>query len=172
MFVSENSELAPWRSINSTFGVSELMSFECKPKSLPLQLISGLMLRCDASGTLRPPKVWTRETVWKCSPDLLPISLQALIQSIPNSVSGYSWISWIKKHVCSSLQINCNSLNRFLPNFWAFSIHRDLFGRPNECLNIRVLCKHIRSVTWNHFLNLHWPLADEHSAIGILLKCG
>ena len=56
MFVNVNSELAPWRSINSTFGVSKLVSFEGKPKPLPLQLISGLMLRCDASGTLLPPK--------------------------------------------------------------------------------------------------------------------
>ena len=56
MFVSVNSELAPWRSINSTIGVSKLVSFEEKLKPLPLQLISGLMLRCDASGTLLPPK--------------------------------------------------------------------------------------------------------------------
>ena len=56
MFVSVNSELAPWRTINSTIGVSRLVSFEGKPKPLPLQLISGLMLRCDASGTLLPPK--------------------------------------------------------------------------------------------------------------------
>ncbi|MDB3961757.1 transcriptional activator RfaH [Paracoccaceae bacterium] len=56
MFVSVNSELAPWRSINSTIGVSKLVSFEGKPKPLPLQLISGLMLRCDASGALLPPK--------------------------------------------------------------------------------------------------------------------
>ena len=56
MFVSINSELAPWRTINSTIGVSRLVSFEGKPKPLPLQLISGLMLRCDASSTLLPPK--------------------------------------------------------------------------------------------------------------------
>ena len=56
MFVSVNSELVPLRTINSTIGVSKLVSFKGKPKSLPLQLISGLMLRCDASGTLLPPK--------------------------------------------------------------------------------------------------------------------
>ena len=56
MFVSVNSDLAPWRTINSTIGVSKLVSFQGKPKPLPLQLISGLMLRCDASGTLLPPK--------------------------------------------------------------------------------------------------------------------
>ena len=56
MFVSVNSDLAPWRTINSTIGVSRLVSFEGKPKPLPLQLISGLMLRCDVSGTVLPPK--------------------------------------------------------------------------------------------------------------------
>ena len=56
MFVSVNSELVPWRKINSTIGVSRLVSFEGKPKPLPLQLVSGLMLRCDASGTLLQPK--------------------------------------------------------------------------------------------------------------------
>ena len=56
MFVSVNSELAPWRTINSTIGVSKLVSFEGKPKPLPLRLISGLMLGCDASGILLPPK--------------------------------------------------------------------------------------------------------------------
>ena len=56
MFVNVNSDLAPWRAINSTIGVSRLVSFVGKPKPLPLQLISGLMLRCDTSGTLLPPK--------------------------------------------------------------------------------------------------------------------
>jgi transcriptional antiterminator RfaH len=56
MFVSTNSDLAPWRAINSTIGVSKLVSFEGKPKPLPLQLVSGLMLRCDTSGSLLSPK--------------------------------------------------------------------------------------------------------------------
>ena len=56
MFVSVNAGLAPWRTINSMIGVSKLVSFEGKPKPFSLQLISGLMLRCDASGTLLPPK--------------------------------------------------------------------------------------------------------------------
>lgn len=56
MFVSVNTQMAPWRTINSTLGVSRLVSFEGKPKPLPLQLVSGLMLRCDASGALLPPK--------------------------------------------------------------------------------------------------------------------
>ncbi|MGB1154971.1 MAG: transcription termination/antitermination protein NusG [Paracoccaceae bacterium] len=56
MFVSVNAGLAPWRTINSTIGVSKLVSFEVKPKPFSLQLISDLMLRCNASGTLLPPK--------------------------------------------------------------------------------------------------------------------
>jgi transcriptional antiterminator RfaH len=45
MFVNVNSDLAPWSTINSTVGVSKLVSLEGKPKPLLLQLISGLMLR-------------------------------------------------------------------------------------------------------------------------------
>lgn len=55
MFVSVNVEIAPWRKINSTIGVSKLVSFEGKPKALPPQLVPGLMLRCDTAGTLQPP---------------------------------------------------------------------------------------------------------------------
>ena len=56
MFVGVDSRSAPWRTINSTIGVSRLVSFDGTPKPLPLQLISSLMSRCDASGTLLPPK--------------------------------------------------------------------------------------------------------------------
>ena len=54
MFVSVNSKQTPWRTINSTMGVSRLVSFDGKPKPLPPQLISGLMLRCDAANTMLP----------------------------------------------------------------------------------------------------------------------
>ena len=56
MFVGVDSRSAPWRTINSTIGVSRLVSFDGTPKPLPLPLISSLMLRCDTSGTLLPPK--------------------------------------------------------------------------------------------------------------------
>ena len=56
MFVSINSKVAPWNKVNSTIGVSKLVSFEGMPKQLPTQLVSGLMLRCDSSGTLLPLK--------------------------------------------------------------------------------------------------------------------
>lgn len=56
MFVSANKNVAPWRAINSTFGVSRLVNFGGNPKPLPTKLISVLKLRCDASGVLLPPK--------------------------------------------------------------------------------------------------------------------
>ena len=60
MFVSVNSEMAPWRTINSTMGVSKLVNFGGKPNPLPLQLITALKLRCDASGTMLPLNSFTR----------------------------------------------------------------------------------------------------------------
>lgn len=55
MFVNLSGEVAPCRKINSTVGVSRLVSFEGKPKPLPLQLISGLMHRFCGSAILLPP---------------------------------------------------------------------------------------------------------------------
>ncbi len=52
MFVGASSKRVPWRKINSTIGVSRLVSFDGVPKPLPLKIISGLMLRCDKSGRL------------------------------------------------------------------------------------------------------------------------
>lgn len=51
MFVGVNSDLSSLRKINSTFGVSKLMSFDT-PKPLQAQLISGLMMRCDKNSIL------------------------------------------------------------------------------------------------------------------------
>jgi len=55
MFVAFELESAPWRKINSTMGVSRLVSFDGQPRALPPDLVSGLMLRCDASGKILPP---------------------------------------------------------------------------------------------------------------------
>lgn len=60
MFVNLNSDLSPWRTINSTIGISRIVSFGGKPTPLPPQLISGMMLRCDASGTLLPSKSFNK----------------------------------------------------------------------------------------------------------------
>ena len=56
MFVGVELDVAPWRTINSTIGVSRLVSFADNYKPLPLNLISSLMLRCDKEGKLLPPK--------------------------------------------------------------------------------------------------------------------
>ena len=56
MFVNLNTKLAPWRPIKNTIGVSRIVSCLGNPQLVPLQIISGLKLRCDASGTLRSPK--------------------------------------------------------------------------------------------------------------------
>ena len=56
MFVTFDIKDAPWRKINNTMGVSKLVSFNSYPKPVPIDLVSGLILRCDASGKLLPPK--------------------------------------------------------------------------------------------------------------------
>ena len=56
MFVSVNIDLAPWQKINSTRGVSRLLSFNGQLKPLPLPLILGLKSRCDSSGNVLSPK--------------------------------------------------------------------------------------------------------------------
>jgi len=46
-----------WRTVNSTYGITRLVSFGKEPTALPLDLVSQLMLRCDAQGKLLPPKL-------------------------------------------------------------------------------------------------------------------
>ena len=50
-----NPESGPWRQINCTTGVSKLVSFGDQPSPIPLDLISGLMERCNSVGKLLPP---------------------------------------------------------------------------------------------------------------------
>ena len=50
-----NSENASWRTINSTIGVSRLVSFDGKPAALPQQFVFGLMQRCDTTGKILSP---------------------------------------------------------------------------------------------------------------------
>jgi len=54
MFVSCGPEKAPWRQINSTYGVSRLLSFAEGPKPMPEPLIAGLRARCDSVGKVVP----------------------------------------------------------------------------------------------------------------------
>ena len=54
MFVACDPETAPWRLINSTYGVSRMLSFSEGPKPMPEALIAGLRARCDSVGKVRP----------------------------------------------------------------------------------------------------------------------
>lgn len=56
MFVTFNIETGPWYKINGTLGVAKLVSFNGILKAVPLDLVTGLIARCDASGILRPPE--------------------------------------------------------------------------------------------------------------------
>lgn len=55
LFVAFDPALGGWRSINATSGISRLVSFGTYPAPVPLDLICGLILRCDADGKLLPP---------------------------------------------------------------------------------------------------------------------
>lgn len=55
LFIRFGAERSDWRKVNSTFGVSQLVSFEKNlPAPVPDALIEGLRSRCDASHILQP----------------------------------------------------------------------------------------------------------------------
>ena len=54
MFVACDPETAPWRQINSTYGISRMISTADGPKPMPEALISGLRARCDNVGKVVP----------------------------------------------------------------------------------------------------------------------
>lgn len=57
IFVSFDVTTGAWRAINSTNGITRLVSFGKDPASVPLDIISGLMFRCDEKGKLMSPKL-------------------------------------------------------------------------------------------------------------------
>ncbi len=57
IFVAFDAVQGHWRAVNSTHGVTRLVSFGKEPAEVPLNLVSQLMLRCDAQGKLLPPKL-------------------------------------------------------------------------------------------------------------------
>jgi transcriptional antiterminator RfaH len=57
LFVALDIGQGSWRSVNSTYGVTRLVSFGKEPTPVPLGLIAQLMLRCDHEGKLLPPKL-------------------------------------------------------------------------------------------------------------------
>ena len=54
MFVACDPEKAPWRQINSTHGISRMLSFAGRLKPMPEALITGLRARCDNVGKVMP----------------------------------------------------------------------------------------------------------------------
>ena len=56
IFVALDAARGYWRTVNSTYGITRLVSFGKDPARVPLDLVSHLMLRCDAQGKLLPPK--------------------------------------------------------------------------------------------------------------------
>jgi transcriptional antiterminator RfaH len=57
LFVSFNPASGAWRTINSTYGVSRLVTFGARvPAPVPHALVAGLMARCDEAGHLLPPQ--------------------------------------------------------------------------------------------------------------------
>jgi transcriptional antiterminator RfaH len=57
IFLSFDIAEGHWRKVNSTSGITRLVSFGKEPATVPLGLVSQLMLRCDASGRLLPPRL-------------------------------------------------------------------------------------------------------------------
>ena len=57
MFVSIDPLLGQWRPVNSTYGVTRIVSFGQEPAAVPLEIVNELMLRCDPSGRMLPPKM-------------------------------------------------------------------------------------------------------------------
>lgn len=57
IFVSFDAAHGLWRTVNSTYGITRLVSFGKQPTAVPLDLVSQLMLRCDTKGKLLPPKL-------------------------------------------------------------------------------------------------------------------
>lgn len=55
VFVALDPALGGWRAINSTFGVTRLVTRGNDPGEVPAEIVLGLMERCDETGKLRPP---------------------------------------------------------------------------------------------------------------------
>lgn len=58
VFVHFDPENVRWRAVNSTFGISRIVTFgQDYPLAVPRGLIPTLHARCDASGRLLPPMI-------------------------------------------------------------------------------------------------------------------
>ena len=57
LFVALDLLQGRWRAVNSTYGITRIVSLGKEPTPVPLDLVSQLMLRCDHEGQLMPPKL-------------------------------------------------------------------------------------------------------------------
>ncbi|PZX40657.1 transcriptional antiterminator RfaH [Roseinatronobacter thiooxidans] len=57
MFVALDIQRGGWRVVNSTSGVTRLVSLGKEPTPVPRDLVAQLMLRCDEDGKLLPPEL-------------------------------------------------------------------------------------------------------------------
>jgi len=57
LFVALDMLQGRWRAVNSTYGITRIVSLGKEPTPVPLDLVSQLMLRCDQEGKLLPPKL-------------------------------------------------------------------------------------------------------------------
>jgi len=55
IFVAFDVARGLWHSVNSTQGITKLVSFGKAPAQVPSDLVTQLMLRCDASNRILPP---------------------------------------------------------------------------------------------------------------------
>lgn len=56
IFVGIDALRGQWRAVNSTYGVTKLVSFGAAPAPVPAGLVTDLRQRCDAAGKLQPPQ--------------------------------------------------------------------------------------------------------------------
>jgi len=57
LFVAFDKAYGGWRAVNSTYGITRLVSTGNNPVEVPLELVSQLMRRCDNTGKLLPPRL-------------------------------------------------------------------------------------------------------------------
>lgn len=56
IFVAFDVSRGRWRTVNSTHGITRLVSFGREPAAVPSELVSQLMQRCDEAGKVLPPQ--------------------------------------------------------------------------------------------------------------------
>ena len=55
LFVALDVARGAWRAVNSTYGITRLVSLGRAPSPVPSTLVDALMQRCDDAGRLLPP---------------------------------------------------------------------------------------------------------------------